>query len=444
MDEGLSLYFSDPERFPLFKMVNIIISSREVHPPAYYILLRLSILILGKSEWALRFPSVIFGILNVGLIYYLGKVWNRPITGLLGAFLLATSSFHIGFVQEARMYPMVIFLNLLMIIFISKWMLSNRLINLFAYSIFLTLSLYTHYYSILILFFIGLYVIFYYNKNILNIARWLGASLISFIFFLPWFIIVFINQINTVKYVLSKPSNFFGLLEGLVQLISGPTVILPALWIFILGALLSIILIIMGIYYFNPGGKFIGLITLGVIFSAFLISSLTPYHIYHSRYLIVIIALFCLLAAQSILSRSRLVFFLLILAWLGINFLSWHNRTFDPYYKNHNFRAICLKLSNMAKPDDGVVVISSINLPVYYYYYKGKAKTFSVENPSKILSIKGLFFFRRIWVLYLPYLSPSINVIGNLKDKLTLEKTYFTNSYSPARILILQLFTPKL
>src|SRR3989344_4731560 len=57
----------------------------------------LSVRAFGAEPWALRLPSTIFGILTVLGLYLLGRELFSARVGLLGAFLLATSFWHINF-----------------------------------------------------------------------------------------------------------------------------------------------------------------------------------------------------------------------------------------------------------------------------------------------------------------------------------------------------------
>ena len=57
----------------------------------------LSIAAFGSEPWALRLPSVIFGILTVAGIYLLGAELFGEEVGLLAAFFLATSFWHLNF-----------------------------------------------------------------------------------------------------------------------------------------------------------------------------------------------------------------------------------------------------------------------------------------------------------------------------------------------------------
>lgn len=72
------------------------------HLPAYYTLLWLSVQLLGESEWALRLPSVIAGVLSVIGVWAIGHERNRPRAGLLAAMLLACSPMAIYWSQEAK------------------------------------------------------------------------------------------------------------------------------------------------------------------------------------------------------------------------------------------------------------------------------------------------------------------------------------------------------
>lgn len=75
--------------------------------PLYFLLLRGWVALAGTSEYALRFFSLIFGVLTVPLVYVLGcRLFNRS-AGLITALLLITSPYLAWYGQEARMYTLV-------------------------------------------------------------------------------------------------------------------------------------------------------------------------------------------------------------------------------------------------------------------------------------------------------------------------------------------------
>ncbi|MBC8509825.1 MAG: glycosyltransferase family 39 protein [Anaerolineales bacterium] len=75
---------------------------------AYFSLMHVWV-ILGDSEFWLRLPSVVFGILTVTLIFWLGKKWGDSYIGMIAGILAATSPFLIYHAQELRFYAFFIF-----------------------------------------------------------------------------------------------------------------------------------------------------------------------------------------------------------------------------------------------------------------------------------------------------------------------------------------------
>jgi len=78
-----------------------------VHPPLYYLLLRLWLALAGGSEFALRFPSALAGVLTVALLLRAGRCWLDGRAASWAALLLALNPFHVWYSQEARMYALL-------------------------------------------------------------------------------------------------------------------------------------------------------------------------------------------------------------------------------------------------------------------------------------------------------------------------------------------------
>jgi mannosyltransferase len=86
-----------------------------VHPPLFYWIEKV-VLSLGESDWLVRLPAMIFGVLGVLVLYLFTERWIGRRVGLVSALLLAASPFHIWYSQEARMYSLLALLAL-----ISMW-----------------------------------------------------------------------------------------------------------------------------------------------------------------------------------------------------------------------------------------------------------------------------------------------------------------------------------
>ena len=85
----------------------------DVHPPGYQILLYFFERGLGESEFALRFPSAVAGILSILAVFLLGACIYTPKEGLLSAALMAASWCPVYYSQEARPYSFLMLLSIL-------------------------------------------------------------------------------------------------------------------------------------------------------------------------------------------------------------------------------------------------------------------------------------------------------------------------------------------
>ena len=87
------------------------ITSYDVHPPLYYYCLWAWRNLTGESEFALRYLSIIAGILTLPLLYQFGKRLLDWRAGVVAALLLAVSRFHVWWSQEIRMYTLATLLG---------------------------------------------------------------------------------------------------------------------------------------------------------------------------------------------------------------------------------------------------------------------------------------------------------------------------------------------
>lgn len=107
-------------------------SPGDFHPPFYYLVLKIWSYIFSTNEIALRFPSIVFGLLTVYLVYLIGKKLFSSKVGLIAGALLATSGLHIYYSQEARMYSLTAFLvSFLIYLFLKKkWLIFSIILML--------------------------------------------------------------------------------------------------------------------------------------------------------------------------------------------------------------------------------------------------------------------------------------------------------------------------
>ncbi|MBK9052989.1 MAG: glycosyltransferase family 39 protein [Chloroflexi bacterium] len=82
------------------------------HPPLLHILARWSINLFGETEFGLRLPAALAGVLALPLLIAVGQRMARPQAGLWAALLLALSPFHLRYSQEARQYALLMTFSL--------------------------------------------------------------------------------------------------------------------------------------------------------------------------------------------------------------------------------------------------------------------------------------------------------------------------------------------
>lgn len=139
-------------------------ASHHLAPPLDYLILHM-FLHFGNSDFIVRFPSVIFGILSIPLIYKIGKLLFGVKEGLIGAFLLSIAPMHIWYSQETRMYSLFVFLSLLSLLFFIKAINENTVMTWLGFIISTTLNMYTHYFAFFVVLIYVLFLVVLVFKN---------------------------------------------------------------------------------------------------------------------------------------------------------------------------------------------------------------------------------------------------------------------------------------
>src|SRR5258708_13598918 len=115
-DEGLSLGLAGRD-------VATILSSAaaDIHPPGYYLLLKVWHGQTGDTEFALRAFSALSGLVLVALLYRLGRLYFNPLSALAAAGLGALNPFVIYYSPQARMSELAAALAPASVLLFSLW-----------------------------------------------------------------------------------------------------------------------------------------------------------------------------------------------------------------------------------------------------------------------------------------------------------------------------------
>jgi mannosyltransferase len=162
-------------------------AAADIHPLLYYFFLH-GWMGLGQSPFVVRFPSVVFGLLSLCLVFRIAWGLFDVRVGLLATVLAAVSPFHIWYSQEARMYSLLCLLSLLSIYFFIRACQNRKWLHWLGFGVSTGLSLYCHNLAFLVPVTLDLLILLHRRWNL--IGRLMVAHVISLLMFLPWLLLV--------------------------------------------------------------------------------------------------------------------------------------------------------------------------------------------------------------------------------------------------------------
>ncbi len=124
--------------------------SIDTHPPLYYLIMHATMGLWGRSDFALRFPSVLFNLLLLPVLFQLGRRLFDRRAGRIAAVLTAVNPLFIWYGQEARMYTLLLLLGALAAYVL--WRALTEPAGLFRwlalYALLAGMMVYTHYVTV--------------------------------------------------------------------------------------------------------------------------------------------------------------------------------------------------------------------------------------------------------------------------------------------------------
>jgi len=369
------------------------------HPPFYYAHLALWRQAAGSTEFALRFLSVWWGTLLVGLAYRLGKRLGSERLGVTTAVLAAINPFLIWHSQEARMYITLAALALASTALLVRAWQSGRQRLWWAWGVVTWLALFTHYFAVFLIVaeagFLTVSLIHptWQGKRAAQLKAWAAPLAVAALLYLPWAMYVAPALLGYEKSWIQsvKLVEFFRQIFVTYSLGSTATPWMTRwLWPGFLLILLGGIVALARQRKWETGLLGTCLLTPPAI--VYLLLLRRP--MFHERYLIFVLPPYLLFLAGGVTAWARqmhsrpgwpsLVLATLPMAFLaGASGLSLVNHYHDPNYtKSPPWREIVQFLQAHSQPDD--VVIQNYPDPSLTYYLAGRVSQALV--PGKVPS----------------------------------------------------------
>ena len=425
----------------------------EGHLPLFFYVLHF-FMYMGTSEFILRLPSAIFGVLAILMSYKIGKLFFGTKQGLVTAFLLSISTMHIYYSQQVRMYSLFVFLSLLSLFFFYKCFTEENKREIWiGFIISTVLNLYTHFFAAFVviaeIMFLALIVI---SKQISKKQKSNELPKRTFLLFVLSMIIIFIIYIPII--ITRIPQRGLALLEDkphsipmtfvlafLTQLLSWfsngnwigleigfmemrPFLEIPFyahLIFFLLGSVFLI-------KKFKERGTLLLMwVALPIVL---LLTFLTRFPQWGfpsaPKYIIFVLPIYLLIISSGIIEITKLIskaeertriaptthqaresrkslvvlsLILIIFCSLSIpGLLGYYNTPYPGYYWNdENWRGAAKYVESKSQPNDMILVEPEFAKPYFLHYYPTKN---NVLSPKSLTEIEGITKFNRVWFVY--------------------------------------------
>jgi len=195
---GLRLYRLGANDLWYDEIWSVLISKNFLYdwnPPVYFAILHYWIKLFGVSEFALRFPSLVFSVISIPCLFFLGKKIFNVKVGLYASLAMSLSSFHLWYAQEARPYSLCVLLSILSTYFLYCFLTEGKIKFGLIYTLSSLLGLYSDitYYYLFLLFSQLLFAAIFIRKDIcLKLFSFFFVIFLLFFFRLGHFISKFL------------------------------------------------------------------------------------------------------------------------------------------------------------------------------------------------------------------------------------------------------------
>lgn len=227
IDEGYTAYLAGLT--PVKYVINVLHTVRNILPPLYFTLLHYWTAVFGFSEVSLRFPSLVFGVLLIPLLYRFVTRTYGPRVGLLAAGATTFSLFQIRYSQEARMYELLALLSVISLHLLTRVLGQSGRRQVILLAVTNALIVYTHHYGALLIVTEVVYVGILYAARDLDrkqLRRVLIAAGLFGGMVLPW-ALIFVNQLSKVnQYPWLPPVSLRSVYDVLVYFAGSPLCLL--------------------------------------------------------------------------------------------------------------------------------------------------------------------------------------------------------------------------
>jgi len=422
IDEAWTAYFANLSFGEMWHLLRTV----EPLPPFYHPSTIYWVKLVGDGEYALRFYSLVFGVMAVPFSYRLGKDLGDARLGLLAALFMTAAPYQIWHSQEARMYSVLAAAAAMsMWGFVNVWQRGGWRWWL-VYVVGTVWAIMNHYHGLVLIGMQGLFVLLTWRRRWRSgqFMVWASGLAAIIVTFGAWLLVggnLLLRYDNWIKqtrlwdtYIRSAIAYSLGELVPRAQAI-------PLTLVFVAFYVLGLIYVASRSWGTLRGPEVTILLlafTLAPNLAAWIYGEIrTP--VYYERYLIPVQIGFLLAVSAGVLAvadgfRKRLgwggpvIAGLLTMLLLGINGWVLSHYYSDPVYARPDWRRVARTVQSFELAGDAVVITGDGGEKAFDFYYRGDLPVYidfnspvPSENEARQIMANIATNHQRIW--YSPY-----------------------------------------
>ncbi len=159
--------------------------SLEPTPPLYYALVGGLMKLFGESDFVLRLPSALFGAAATPIVFALGRALFGRRAGWIAALFLAVHPLHVFYSREARVYPLLLCLTMLVLLALWRALDSDSRRAWILFGAALVAVCYSHFYGLFLAGAAGLAILFW-SRDGRTRVRGIAAVAAALLAFAPY------------------------------------------------------------------------------------------------------------------------------------------------------------------------------------------------------------------------------------------------------------------
>jgi len=370
-----------------------------VHPPLYYVLLRLWLVLAGQSEFALRFPSVLAGGLTVALLLRAGRCWLDRRIARWAALLMALNPFHIWYSQEARMYALLGLLALAVLMAFWQALHTRCPWAWAALAGISGLAYVIHYFALYLPLVEFAFLVMTFRRHHRVLGRWTIVQALAALPLTAWLVALYTIAGGTfgIGWICRpQPADLLRTLWSFGMAYDGhvtpQVVVLLSIWggLLVLGA------------WRGEGARRLLVLSLALPpLATFFLSLRRPTYV--DRFFIGSLPAFLLLAAAGLVRLPRLGRWALGLALACMSLWGVMRFRFleDPLYAKEDWRGAAAYIEVHGRADDALALRQFQYMVPFRYYYGGALEPVAVTLNGETTSLGDIITdHERLWLLF--------------------------------------------